>query len=158
MLRFRFVISVIAAASLFATCRREVTPMPAPRDTPTSRPADSQPAATQPVVAEKPKPAEPRRPAPTWGIFREAFEDEADADLTCRWTGEKRLEVISQNVRRFTLDLNKLPPDAPQTGPWILQIDKQGIYITGRRGKVIEMVRSPNGVWSVDTDRMPGPK
>lgn len=130
-----------------AGCQRASTP-------PTKGPASaSQPAITSTQPAGRPaKVRKPQRPKPSWGIFQEAFDEDADASMTCNWTGGKRLEVISNNVRRFTLDLTRLPPDAPQTGPWILQVDKQGIQITGLRGKVLDLVRSPNGVWSVDKD------
>lgn len=100
-------------------------------------------------------PRTPARPKDSWAIFRHAFDEGADADIACKWTGGRRLEVRTQNVSRLRLDLNKLPPDAPQQGPWILQIDGQGIDITGRRGKVLDLVRSPNGIWSVDKENDP---
>ena len=97
----------------------------------------------------------PRRPAESWTVFRAAFDETADADLICRWTGGNRLEVTTENVRRVTVDLHKLPAGAPQLGPWNLQIDEQGIQITGFRGKVVDLKRSANGVWTVDKDAMP---
>jgi len=108
----------------------------------------------QDTAAELPKtPAEPKRPEPSWIIFREAFEASADATCVARWTGGNRLEVDTENIRGLTVDLHKLPPDAPQSGPWNLQIDGQGIEITGFRGKVVALVRSQNGIWSVDRSK-----
>ncbi len=100
---------------------------------------------------EPPKPpAPPKRPKDSWVVFRTAFDDAADAAIEAKWTGANRIEVLTHNVSRVTLDLTKLPEGAPQKGPWNLQIDKQGIQITGARGKVLDLVRSKGGVWKVD--------
>jgi hypothetical protein len=99
------------------------------------------------------KPAEPKRPNHPWVIFREAQQATRDADIHAEWTGGNRLEIRTENVGLVTLDLNKLPPDAPRKGPWLLQIDKQGIEIYGRPGmRVLDLVRSRNGDWSVVPD------
>ena len=100
---------------------------------------------------EPPKPpAPPKRPKDSWVVFRTAFDDAADAAIESKWTGANRIEVLTHNVSRVTLDLTKLPEGAPQKGPWNLQIDEQGIQITGARGKVLDLVRSKGGVWTVD--------
>ena len=95
----------------------------------------------------------PKRPTPSWVIFREAFEEDKDAACEADWTGENRLEVHTQNIKRLTLDLTKLPAGAPRKGPWNLQLDHQGIQITGLRGKVLDLVRSKNGNWAVAHSR-----
>ncbi len=108
------------------------------------------------VEVSKPTPRKkPKRPIDSWIIFRTAAD--ADADVICnyQWTGGKRLQVVTQNVTRLTLDLNRLPDGAPRRGPWNLQIDHQGIEITGVRGRVLDLIRSTNGIWSVDPDKPP---
>lgn len=72
--------------------------------------------------------------------------------MRCEWTGGRRLEISTVNVSLLTLDLTKLPPDAPKRGPWTLQIDQQGIEIYGKQGKVMELARSRNGDWTVVPD------
>jgi hypothetical protein len=96
-----------------------------------------------------PEPEKPKRPEPKWMIFQQAWDEKADAKVRCEWTGGNRLEAETENVRLLTLDLTKLPDAARKRGPWVLQIDKQGIEITGRRGKVMDLARSKNGDWSV---------
>lgn len=100
-----------------------------------------------------PKPPVPKRPEPSWAIFREAYDEKADVELHTKWSGENRLEIETQNIHRLTLDLTKLPEGAPDSGPWILRIDRQGIQITGARGRILDLVRSPNGDWVVDKDK-----
>lgn len=95
----------------------------------------------------------PSRPDATWVIFREAFKPTGDARCDAQWTGDNRLAVTTDNIRRVTVDLNRLPTGAPQRGPWNLQIDGQGIEITGFRGKVLDLVRSGNGEWTVDRSK-----
>lgn len=119
-------------------------------------PASTPARVTQTGTAAEPeKPAArtgPARPAPGWTIFREAFEDKADSTCLTRWTGEHRLEIRTENIRVLTLDVTKLPKAAPRDdGPWNLQIDGQGIDITGLRGgrRVLDLVRSQNGDWRV---------
>lgn len=140
----------------------ESTPEPTPQPPPPLPPAE--PAPKPPPVVEPPPPPSvtlhPRRPVDTWAIFREAERDELDAACEARWTGGRRLEIKTDNVRRLTLDLTRLPPDAPRQGPWNVQIDGQGVEITGftpkpgYTGKVRDLVRSPNGNWTVDKKRL----
>jgi hypothetical protein len=127
-----------------------------PRQTVT-QPAE--PTTTTPTVAVQPPqpeplkpPPTPKRPQPTWAILRDAFNDKTDPTLSAKWTGADRFEIKTDNVQRLTLDLHKPPEGAPQRGPWNLQIDGQGIEITGRKGKVMDLVRSRNGDWTVDPD------
>lgn len=119
-------------------------------DNPSSSPV---PSAADPTNPESQRPHASH--VPPWAILREPFEPLRPIVFDCKWTGGIRLEINTDNVQRVTLDLHELPPDAPQSGPWILQIDRQGIEITGRRGKIIDLVRSPNGVWSVDRESAP---
>lgn len=120
------------------------------------------PNTHQPVPAVAPannakpdRPRKPKRPTDSWIIFRTAEDPEADVTCHYQWTGGGRLEVVTRNVTRLTLDLTKLPDAAPRRGPWDLQIDKQGIQITGVRGKVLDLVRSPNGIWNIDREKTP---
>lgn len=92
----------------------------------------------------------PKRPQESWVVFREAFDEVKDATCTAEWTGGNRLEVHTENIKRLTLYLTRLPAGAPQRGPWNLQIDHQGIQITGFRGKILDLVRSKSGNWTVD--------
>jgi hypothetical protein len=119
---------------------------------PTSRPAV---AATKPPPT--PKPVKPELPNHPWVIVRTPQVEDAQASITADWTGGKRLEIHTDNIKFITLDLNKLPQDAPKQGPWTLQIDKQGIEIYGRPGmRVLDLARSINGDWAVvpDSHRM----
>jgi hypothetical protein len=120
-----------------------------PEPTPQAEQADEE-ARRLAEIARRLAEAMPKRPAPSWVIFREAFEETKDATCRAEWTGENRLEVHTDNIKRLTLDLTRLPPGAPRTGPWNLQLDRQGIQITGQRGKVLDLVRSKNGNWAVD--------
>jgi hypothetical protein len=96
----------------------------------------------------------PKRPTmPPWVMLRETFDEAKDVTCQAEWTGENRLEVHTENIKRLTLDLTKLPAGAPRRGPWNLQLDRQGIQITGQRGKVLDLVRSKNGNWTVDHSR-----
>jgi hypothetical protein len=95
----------------------------------------------------------PKRPAPSWVIFREAFHEKEDVTCAADWTGGSRLEIRTDNIKRLTLDLTRLPPGAPGRGPWNLQIDSQGMEITGFHGKVLDLVRSKNGNWTVDRSK-----
>ncbi len=120
-----------------------------PQPLPPAPPATSQPVA-QVEVAPIPPVKEPKRPKDSWVIFRAPFDKASDVACDARWTGENRLEVNTDNVQRVTIDMRRLPEGAPTKGPWNLQIDKQGIQITGFRGKVMDLVRSKNGIWTVD--------
>lgn len=132
---------------------------PAPPPPPTSQPAPRQPAKVPPVQTEQPPVRHiptvrlPKRPDDGWVIFHEAFEPLEDAACSAEWTGDNRLVVETTNIRSLTVDLHKLPSGAPRRGPWNLQIDGQGIEITGYRGKIVDFVRSKNGVWTVDRSR-----
>lgn len=105
--------------------------------------------------AQPPLPNKTRQPSIPWVASHDPFNPSEEISLTGKWTGNRRLEVHTDNVQRLTLNLHKLPSGAPRSGPWNLQIDRQGIEISGRRGKVIDLIRSPNGVWSVDTEKSP---
>jgi hypothetical protein len=149
---------------------RPVEPKPLPQQPLPPPPSPPPPPVAQPAAAQPPVKAEkadeearrlaeiarllaermPKRPTPSWVIFREAFEESEDATCRADWTGENRLEVHTENIQRLTLDLTRLPAGAPGRGPWNLQIDHQGIQITGLRGKVLDLVRSKNGNWTVD--------
>lgn len=127
-----------------------------------TRVADSQPAKEPapppPVSVERPttKPPEPppppKRPKDSWVLFREAGDEKVDASISADWTGGNRLEVKTRNVRKVVLDLTKLPEGAPTRGPWTLQIDGQGIEIFGKKGRVMDLARSPNGDWAIVPD------
>lgn len=114
---------------------------------------DAQEAERLAALARLLAQAGPRRPTPSWVIFREAFEETEDATCEAEWTGGNRLEVHTENIKRLTLDLGRLPSGAPQRGPWNLQLDSQGIQITGFRGKVLDLVRSKAGNWTVDRSK-----
>ena len=118
----------------------------------------------KPVVtpqAESVKPSvRPSRPNDSWIIFREAFDSKKDASCEMEWTGGNRLVVKTENIQRLTIDMTQLPSGAPRKGPWNLQIDGQGIEITGfspkegYTGKIRDLVRSKNGIWSVDKKKL----
>jgi hypothetical protein len=161
------VLPLVAVLSIFISGCQEQTREPQ------TRPAEAADDSAQPIAAESSEPTTqparpividtgpepvprvppkgmPKRPKASWVIFRSAFTEENDATCTAEWTGGNRLEVHTDNIQRLTLDLTRLPAGAPQTGPWNLQIDEQGIQVTGFRGKVLDLVRSKNGNWTVD--------
>jgi hypothetical protein len=111
-------------------------------------------ARAAPRAEPRPRPAVrlPSRPIDSWVIYREAFKPLEDADIHSSWTGSNRLEIHTLNVLHITIDLRRLPAGAPRRGPWNLQIDKQGIEITGSRGPRLELVRGKTGGWAVQRD------
>jgi len=121
----------------------------APATAPASQAADSDRKQEVPplIPANDDRPKGPARPPLTWTKFVSPFDEKSDADIRSAWTGGPRLEVKTQNVRRMIIDLGDLPRGAPKKGPWNLQIDGQGIEVTGRRGRFLEMTRSDAGVW-----------
>ncbi len=144
-----------------ASLARPAAPVPpALRPTAPEQLPSSPALAAEPPRPPPPQPVRPQRPKDTWVIFREAERDELDAICEARWTGGRRLEIKTENIKRITLDLTKLPPEAPQEGPWRVQIDGQGIEITGftpkpgYTGKVRDLVRSSSGNWTVDKKRL----
>lgn len=152
-----------------AAASRPAEPTTAPvASQPTSAPAAGQPfmadaagdhsppvAPTKPAP-EKPKPAEPRRPDPGgWAIYREAFNEEADATCVAKFSGGNTLTVNTDNISRLTLDFEKLPENLRRHGPWNLQIDNQGIEVTGARGRFLHLVRGKAGAWDVDRAAYP---
>ncbi len=137
------------------TARQNSAPPTAARS-PQSSAASSQVDPPIPHAdAQPPLPNKTRQHSVPWVASHDPFNPSEEISLTGKWTGNRRLEVHTDNVQRLTLNLHKLPPGAPTNGPWNLQIDRQGIEISGRRGKVIDLIRSPNGVWSVDTEKSP---
>lgn len=143
---------------LLAGCERTQSPTTSGDDstrTPERPSTSPEPVAGVPsedrpgAPAENPQRHPPRRPTGTWATFLAASDPAKDADIDARHTGGNRLEIRTQNVARLKLDLTQLPPGVPGRGPWNLQIDRQPIEITGRRGKVLELVRSPAGRWEV---------
>lgn len=137
------------------TARQDSAPPTAARS-PRSSSASSQVDPPVPHADEQPPlPNKTRQHSVPWVASHDPFNPSEEISLTGKWTGNRRLEVHTDNVQRLTLNLHKLPSGAPRSGPWNLQIDRQGIEISGRRGKVIDLIRSPNGVWSVDTEKSP---
>lgn len=134
---------------LFTSCRQPeppVKPNPKPTSAPTTAPVV---VAPQPKP-NPPKPAEPKRPKIDWLVFRSAFNEKGDAHADARWTGGDRFQIKTENINRMTVDLTKLPEGAPPKGPYNFQVDGQGIQLTGFRSKRIDLVRSQNGIWTVD--------
>lgn len=109
-----------------------------------------------PAKPAKPEPpAVPKRPEPGWTVFRKAFDDAADAACEARFSGGNRLDVKTENISHLTLDLGKLPAGAPKSGPWNLQIDGQGIEVSGSRGRYLHLIRGKAGAWDVDREAYP---
>ena len=174
-------VACLAMVSLFAWCgcqdqagRAVSRPAPAPEapapQAPDETPppsSDAKPHASEPPAAVMPppkpearRPRKPKRPVDSWAIFREAFDPKQDAACTARWTGGNRVEIRTENIQRLTIDLTQLPDGAPTKGPWNLQIDGQGIEMTGFKpkpgytGKIRDLIRSKNGNWTVDRKRL----
>jgi len=116
--------------------------------------AEAEPPAEDARPCERP----PRRPRNTWVIFREAFERSDDSTCEAAWMGRNQFEIKTQNVKRMTVDMTRLPAGAPGRGPWILQVDGQGIELTGFKpgpgytGHRRDLIRSKNGQWTVDKE------
>ena len=148
--RIPVLVLCVAVGSLWGCKEQARPPLTQPAAPESSAPSAIAPA---PPAAVPTKPPEPKRPPHPWVIVRDAEGESHDGDVKAEWTGGNRLEIRTENVRLLTLDLNKLPEDAPRKGPWTLQIDKQGIEIYGRPGmRVLDRARSRNGDWSVVPD------
>ena len=115
----------------------------------------AEPAHTAPPARRIERRA-PKRPVDSWVIFREARDPAADATCDAQWLGGNRFRVETQNIKRLTLDMTRLPDGAPAKGPWIIRIDGRGIELTGFKpkpgytGHKRDLVCSRNGVWTVD--------
>ncbi len=116
--------------------------------------------ARDPVIESIDASSPPKRPADSWVIFREAFDAEQDATCETKWLGRNRFQVKTRNIQRMTVDLKELPRGAPETGPWVLLIDGQGVEMTGFKpkkgytGLKRDLIRSPNGRWTVDRRKL----
>lgn len=165
----RHAFSAVAAAFALACvgCDGRDVKTTKPQPQPQTQPATSMPATAPaapngagfgdaattnkpPVVEAKPKPAVPKRPESTWALFREAFDPASDALCEAKFSGGNRLDVTTENISQMTLDLQKLPEGAPTKGPWNLQIDGQGIEVSGARGRYLHLIRGKTGAWDVD--------
>lgn len=140
-------------------CERQPAPKPAPTTAPATRPAttttmratDDKPAVAPP---EKPKPAKPTHDAGTaWAKPIDVTDPEANSKIDATAPGGNRLHIRTENVRVLRLDLKQLPAGIPDRGPWNLTIDHQAIEITGRRGRIVTLVRTPGGNWDVTETR-----
>lgn len=165
-LTLRGVSGAMALACIGCDGRPVETPKPVARpatqpvatSAPTSAPVapqttgfgDASPTAAKPAVESKPKPAVPKRPDSTWALFREAFDPASDAVCNAKFSGGNRLDVHTENISHLTLDMQNLPEGAPKKGPWNLQIDGQGIEVSGARGRYLHLVRGKTGAWDVD--------
>src|SRR5690606_16153738 len=97
-------------------------------------PTPMEPRASVEPDRPTPEPVEPRqpkRPVDNWVIFREGFEGKKDVVLETQWTGRNQFEIRTDNVRRMTIDMTRVPEGAPRKGPWILHVDGQGVELTG---------------------------
>jgi len=157
--------ALIALFAIGCDGRQVRTPKPEPQpqsqpvtSMPTSAPAtrdgagfgDANATIKKPAVEPKPKPAVPKRPDSSWALFREAFDPASDALCEATYSGGNRLDVTTENISHITLDLQKLPEGAPTKGPWNLQIDGQGIEVSGSRGRYLHLIRGKAGAWDVD--------
>lgn len=114
----------------------------------------TQPASAPAEPARPAPPRKPKRPPLTWTKFVGAFEGDKDAEILAR-VEKGRIDVRTQNVQRMLIDFRELPLEFRRKGPWNLQIDQQGIEITGRRGWVLEMTRNDSGAWNVTGPKQP---
>jgi len=151
------------------------TTVPArPAEPAAAEPAAAEPATVEPTATQK-APVEragaalparsvekraPRRPEDTWVIFREARDEAADATCDAQWLGGNRFRVKTQNIKRMTFDMTRLPEGAPAKGPWIIHVDGRSIELTGFKpkpgytGHKRDLVCSKNGVWTVDRRKL----
>lgn len=138
-------------------CERRPPPPALPRPPATTRPtpaptttsAPDAPAVVRPAEKPPEKPRTPKRPTGTWATLVDVFNEDADAELSARTLSPRRLEVRTNNIRLLQVDLSKLPAGAATSPPWNVQIDGQPFELSGRRGKRLQFVRSPAGVWEV---------
>lgn len=102
----------------------------------------------------------PKRPVDDWVIFRNAFKPKEDAACETQWLETNHFSIKTQNIQRMTIDMTQLPAGAPTRGPWVFYIDGQGVELKGFRpregytGLKRDLVRSQNGQWTVDRDRL----
>jgi hypothetical protein len=186
---FLFIIAVGVLAALSSGCgqpaeppvqQRAVTADPAttarprPAEPVAAVPAAAVPAAAEPTATQEapveragttppPRRVEkraPKRPEDSWVIFREARDEAADATCDAQWLGGNRFRVKTQNIKRMTFDMTRLPEGAPAKGPWIIHVDGRSIELTGFKpkrgytGHKRDLVCSKNGVWTVDRRKL----
>lgn len=158
---------------------QKAAPEPKATEPPPAINADGAPPETSPTTGESPtqkpvdhtndaKPKEdaaktasaPKRPVDNWVIFRKAFKPKEDAVCETQWLDTNHFQIKTQNVQRMTIDMTQLPAGAPTRGPWVFYIDGQGVELKGFRpkegftGLKRDLVRSQNGQWTVDRDRL----
>ena len=162
-----FLLGLGSVAGCQERSRPAVTPSPEPAASPT---VAEPPPGVQRSEADQPNEPRPQTTTPQpgliqpqedrWAIVREAFDGDLDASCTTQWVRRNRFEVKTDNVRRLTVDMRKLPPGAPRAGPWIIIIDGQGVELTGFQpkpgytGQKRDLVRTRSGRWSVDRRKL----
>lgn len=172
MYRFEnFALLLLLGLGLVVGCQERsgpvVTPSPDPAESPTDAEPPSVVESDEADQAEEPQPKttilEPSPIQPQedpWAIVREVFDKDQSASCTTNWLRRNRFEIKTDNVRRMTVDMSRLPPGAPRAGPWIIIIDGQGVELTGFKpkpgytGQKRDLVRSRNGRWSVDRRKL----
>lgn len=133
----------------------EVIIQPAPQSMPVTEVPATKPAAeSQPVGPpryEDMSDAGPIKKAPTTQSDKpltilSKFDGMRRGRLSATLDSETLMTMATDNVRALRLDLLKLPRKG--SGRLILQIDGQGIEVTGKNNQIIYLQRSAIGEWS----------
>jgi len=111
----------------------------------TAPPADDRSDQTTPgrIVVIVRDPAEPQR---GWLVIEEIAKPGGPASAIGTIAGPRKLVVATKNVKALRIELPKA--GMPSDRRVVLQIDSQGIEITGRRGPIARFQRSKQGAWS----------
>lgn len=148
--------------SALAGCRQQEQPPPhaAQPPLPATQPSATREApSTQPTSRPQTQPATQPSPPPrsfrvtSLGVKADqplSILDKTDiqqpARILASLESDHRLVIETTNVGFLRLDMLKLPRE--QTGRLILQIDGQGLEITGRAAKIVYLQRNSVGNWT----------
>lgn len=158
----------VGVCLLLGACQRQPPSPPAPKTQPVpiTMPAPPEPAPAEPAPPPvEPEPARrelgpleaydrlPRRaedPRVRWLRIEQRINSDLPAEAHGIITSVARppkLDVNTSNASRLVLDLDRLPEGVRPS--LSLQLDQQGIQITGAAGPQVELVRDSAGLWSV---------
>ena len=137
-----------ARADELAGLPSEQGAQPGESSTPSSRPSTRAGSGeTTEIGGEIPpaaKTAEPEPRLPNYLKILERFDDRAQSKVRVRLEPPAKLEIQTDNVKRLRITRVGLPLMRGRST--VLRIDEQ-VFEWPQRSEVVELERSPNGVW-----------
>lgn len=129
----------------------ETSDPPTARPVPATVPVDTRPPTTTQFGIAAPGQVvifitDPNDPQTGWLRIETIEKSGEPASATGTVVKPRKLIITTKNVGRIRIDLPKA--GMPSNKRVLLQIDDQGIEITGRRGPIGYFERSKNGAWS----------